>query len=485
MDSSQKTVVILGAGPAGLAAACAAQKAGHKVIVIEKSDIPGGKGASRTWKNFIVDYGPHTFHAMTQEITDFMLEHGGGEMFDLAIKQRLYITDKPMSYPFRFGEAFGKFSLGLNVHILWDYLAIKIRSLFVKLPQESFKQYGIANFGKKLYDICFGDYSERVWNCSAEKLSVEFARRKLPNVSLGAFLSQLLTAKEKENPKSYLHIRRYMYHRHGIGTVFKNMAQGISARGGEVIYNAEIRSIELNGERKVSRIVLDAPHGAEIAVDAIVSTIPLDSLLGYMSPPVLALRNMHNELPFYNGIIVNAVIHRDRFDDPHWMYLVNKRFYFNRVSETKNFSELSAPKGKTLLMFEKICAPDDPVWSWSVDQWRSKVEADLGFLGVRPSEIGEIFTTKMEKAFPFYQVGYEPKKDLFLEQIATVGNLVTTGRYGLFLDINMHDAMVLGMEGFKYLMEGRLKEFYRDHEDIPLRKRTTTPLPGSVKVREN
>ena len=49
MSEHQKTVVILGAGPAGLAAAYTAQKAGHKVIVIEKSDIAGGIGGSRLW----------------------------------------------------------------------------------------------------------------------------------------------------------------------------------------------------------------------------------------------------------------------------------------------------------------------------------------------------------------------------------------------------------------------------------------------------
>lgn len=471
MTENKKVVVILGAGPAGLAAAYTAQKAGHHVIVLERSDIAGGKGASRLWKEFIVDYGPHTFHAMTKEITDFVLEHGNNAMFDLAIKQRLYITEKPMGYPFSLREAFFKFSPWINLKIFWDYLRVKIQSLFVNLPQDSFKQYGIANFGKTLYDICFGDYSERVWGCSADKLSVEFSRRKLPNVSLGSFLKQMITRKKKENPKSYLQIRRYMYHQNGIGNVFKNMADGIVARGGEVIYNAVIRTIERSSDGQIKRIMLDAPHGAEITCDMVVSTIPLDSLLGYLSPPVPELENISNDLAFRHGIIVNAVIHREKLDDPHWMYLVNKRFYFNRVSEPKNFSPLCAPKDKTLLMLEKICVPNDPVWGWSVDQWRPKVEADLGFLGIKPSEIGEIFTTKMEKAFPFYQIGYEPKKNLFLKHIAAIKNLVTTGRYGLFLDINMHDAMVLGMEGFKYLADGRLEEFYKRHEEIPLEKR--------------
>jgi protoporphyrinogen oxidase len=470
MSEQKKTVVVLGAGPAGLAAAYTAQKAGHHVIIIERSDIAGGKGGSRQWKDFVVDFGPHAYHAMTKEITDFMIEHAGGEMIDVPILQRLYITDKPMGYPFNLREAATKFSLWLNFRILWDYFWVKFKALFVKMPQNSFKQYGIANFGRTLYDICFGLYSERVWGCSADKLSVEFARRKLPSVSLGSFIFSIIARKKKENKKSYLYIRRYLYHKRGIGKVYQNIADGIAARGGQVIYSAAIRKV-VHADGKIRKIILDTPFGTEIEPDWVVSTIPLDSLLEYLSPSLEALRGIGEHLPFRHGVIVNVVVNRAKFDDPHWMYLVNKRFYFNRVSEPKNFSPLCGPKDQTLLMLEKICAPNDPVWNWDAEAWRPKVEADLGFFGIKPEEIGEIFLTRMDKAFPFYLVGYEPKKNLFLENIATINNLVTTGRYGLFLDINMHDAMVLGIEGFKHLADGKLEKFYKNHEDIPLEKR--------------
>ncbi len=466
-----KICVIIGAGPAGLAAAYTAQKAGHRVVVIEKSDIAGGKGGSRTWKNFVVDFGPHAYHAMTKEITDLVMEHGDGQMIDVPILQRLYITDKPMGYPFSVKEAIAKFSFWLNLRIVWDYFYVKIQSLFVKLPQNSFKQYGIANFGRTLYDICFGLYSERVWGCSADQLSVEFAKRKLPNVSLGSFLLQAITRKEKENAKSYLHVRRYMYHQHGIGKVYQNIADGIAARGGEVIYGASIKKIQISQDGRVTKILLNAPHAAEIPADWLVSTIPFDDLLGYLSSPIRSLQGIEEHLPFRHGLIVNAVINRKKFDDPHWTYLVNKRFYFNRVSEPKNFSRFCGPEHQTLLMLEKICMPDDPIWGWGSEDWRPKVEADLGFFGIKPQEIGAIFMTKMEKAFPFYPVGYELKKNAMLKELVLIENLVTTGRYGLYLDINMHDAMVLGVEGFKHLINGRLAEFYERHEGIPLEKR--------------
>lgn len=471
MSEQKKTVVIIGAGPAGLAAAYKAQKVGYRVVVLEKNDFAGGKGGSRKWKNFIVDFGPHIYHAISKEITDLVIEHGGGEMTDVTPVQRLYITEKPMGFPFSLKEAVVKFGLWLNICILWDYMYVKIKSFFVKLPQKSFKQYGIANFGRTLYDICFGLYSERVWSCSADKLSAEFARRKLPSVSLGAFLLQILFGGQaKENKKSYLYVRRYMYHRHGIGKVYENMADGIQARGGEVFYNVAIKSIDNSGGR-INKIVLDAPYATEIAVDWMVSTIPFDDLLAYFSSPVVSMQGISEHLPFRHGIIVNTVINRKKFDDAHWIYLVNKRFYFNRMSEPKNFSSLSAPEDQTLLMLEKMCLPEDPVWKWGATEWRPKVEADLRFFGVKPEEIGEIFVTRIEKAFPFYVVDYEPKKRQMLGELAKFKNLVTTGRYGLYLEINMHDAMVLGMEGFQHLVDGRLNEFYEDHTEIALKNR--------------
>ncbi|TAH06193.1 MAG: FAD-dependent oxidoreductase [Runella slithyformis] len=45
-DRAQKTVAIIGAGIAGLAAATKLQKAGFKVIILEQADRIGGRIAS-------------------------------------------------------------------------------------------------------------------------------------------------------------------------------------------------------------------------------------------------------------------------------------------------------------------------------------------------------------------------------------------------------------------------------------------------------
>ena len=77
----------------------------------------------------------------------------------------------------------------------------------------------------------------------------------------------------------------------------------------------------------------------------------------------------------------------------------------------------------------------------------------------------------MEKAYPLFLVGYEEVKDKILNDFAKFKNIISTGRYGLFLDVNMHDAMVLGSEGFRYLIENKVEEFYRDHKMVCIWKR--------------
>ena len=143
MQDNNKTVVVIGAGPCGLSAAYHAQQAGYRVILLEKMDIAGGKGSSRQYKNFVVDCGPHAYHAITKEITDFMKKHSNGKLTDIDIKQRLYITKKPIGYPMQIKEAVTNFGVGLNIKILFDFFISKIKSIFIKKPINSFKQLNL------------------------------------------------------------------------------------------------------------------------------------------------------------------------------------------------------------------------------------------------------------------------------------------------------------------------------------------------------
>lgn len=469
MSQESKKLLIIGAGPTGLAAAVYAQRQGYQVTLLEKSSIAGGKGGSRTRGDFVVDFGPHAFHPSTKAITQLMEEHGDGQLFPVHIRQTLYITDVPMNYPFSLQEALFKLNFFLNLRILLDYFLVKLKSIFVPLPKNTFKQWGIANFGHTLYDLCFGKFSERVWGCSGDLISVDFAKRKLPNFSLGEVLLELLFKKKKNT--SYHGNLGFVYHKKGIGRAYQNMADRIAEQGGRVLYNTEIKDIALSADgTSVTSLTLNKPNHERLECDYLISSLPIADLIQYLSPKTTAFRTLENTMQYRHGLIINVILNRAKFADCHWAYLVNERFQFNRVSEQKNLSAECAPSDRTLIAFEKMCKPEDKEWGWTASEWMGPVLQELSFFGVAREDILDLFVDKVEKAYPFFYVGYEPKKLECLQELGKINNLISTGRYGLSLDIDMHDSMLLGKEGLEYLLSNRVQEFYRNHEEICKRR---------------
>ncbi|MDQ6933343.1 MAG: FAD-dependent oxidoreductase, partial [Candidatus Eremiobacteraeota bacterium] len=54
----KKSVVVVGAGMAGLSASALLARAGYDVTLLEKQDRPGGRAAQETWDGFTFDLGP-------------------------------------------------------------------------------------------------------------------------------------------------------------------------------------------------------------------------------------------------------------------------------------------------------------------------------------------------------------------------------------------------------------------------------------------
>jgi len=110
----KETIVILGAGPAGLACAYQVLKNSKKrVIIIDKAKVPGGAGASFKWKNHILDYGPHAFHTRGDEPEKLIRElyKEQPELLITGVKKvSIYLKKKIFSYPLQVGEALLKFN---------------------------------------------------------------------------------------------------------------------------------------------------------------------------------------------------------------------------------------------------------------------------------------------------------------------------------------------------------------------------------------
>ena len=456
---SPKRLVVLGGGPAGLAAAHFAQERGYAVTLVERHPWIGGKGASRRSRGYVLDFGPHAYHPRTRAINELIERHAGDDYLLGPVRMELVLAGRTLQYPFRLVEGLRKLPAGLSARIVAGFLAARVRRLFAPPPTQSFRTWGEGQFGTALYRLCFGDYTERVWGVSADELSVELARRKLPRLSIRALLREILF--RRSTIHAHLFGNDFGYHRLGIGSVFEAIAEGIEERGGRILRGHDVTSLRLGPDGRVAGVSLDGPHGpSEVPCDGVVSTIPLTRLGELLEDAGRGDDSPGGRLEFRSIVLAYAALRRPQFSKAHWTYLVDGRFHFQRISEQKNLSAACCPADTTMLTLETSelsCPPGEP-------ELRRQVEEDLGFFGVRGDEIESLESFHLADAYPIYRSGYATVLARALERLGTIGNLVSTGRQGLFLDIDMHDAMVLGRLGVEALGREGAAEFHRDHE---------------------
>lgn len=109
-----KRVVVIGAGFAGLAAACCLAKAGHSVTILEKNSVPGGRARQYTSDGFVFDMGPSWY--WMPDVFEQFFNHFGKKTADYYQLKRLdpsysifFSQDDVMQVPAGMEELFALF----------------------------------------------------------------------------------------------------------------------------------------------------------------------------------------------------------------------------------------------------------------------------------------------------------------------------------------------------------------------------------------
>src|SRR6267143_6971163 len=100
--NSEKDVVIIGAGPAGLTAAYELCKAGMRSVILEKDTAVGGISKTVNYKGYHFDIGGHRFFTKVKAVEDMWREVLAEEDF-LHRKRlsRIYYNHRFFDYPLR------------------------------------------------------------------------------------------------------------------------------------------------------------------------------------------------------------------------------------------------------------------------------------------------------------------------------------------------------------------------------------------------
>ena len=443
------SVVILGAGPAGISAAWRLTKLGYPVTVLERDGAVGGMGRTIKVGDYAVDFGPHTFHIRetpeSKEILKTITPFFGDNPLTLTRGTRVLLRGKEYVYPLEMLQVLFGVSPLLSARILFDYSVATIKSLFAPAKREdSFEEWGIRNLGRTLYDLCFGIYSARVWGLPTSQISSKQAQR-VAKLNLKNII--LRTLGIKADPTTYF--TKYFYPREGISRLYEGMAAEVRAAGNQVCLNSPAVRLERNGDR-VSRVHYKTDgREASLACDVLLSTLPLPALVSMLQPALPQPVIDHAAKLRYRSLkLIYIALKRPQLTDYHWVYLLDEHYRVNRMSEQKNVSPDMVPKDRTILCIELSLWKDEPLWNASDDDIYKLALRDLMKMGygVTESEVESYFVTDIPTAYPVYELNFEDHLIPVLEGVHQIRNLMTLGRHGLFLNNSMDDNVGLGFQ---------------------------------------
>jgi protoporphyrinogen oxidase len=440
-------VVVLGAGPAGMSAGWRLAEHGRPVTVLERDVAVGGMGKTLKLGAYGVDFGPHTFHIRetdeSRKIIDTIRPFFGRDPLILTRGTRVYLQGKYYIYPLELLQVLTGVKPSLSARIVFDYVVATFRSLFTPpTPDDSFESWGVRNLGRTLYDLCFGIYSERVWGLPTSQISSKQAQR-VAKLNLKNIILRTLGLK----PDPQAHFTEYMYPRAGISELYENMAARFRACGGELLLDTPAVRLERDGNRLTNVVYRRNGDETTVPCDGVVSTLPLPLLARMIAPPLQPELLEHACRLRYRSLkLVYIALDRDRLTDFHWVYLLDKQFRINRLSEQKNVSLEMVPPGKTVLCIEISCWKDEAIWSASDADVFEVAFQDLQKTGfnVTRSEVSEYHVVGIETAYPVYEINFEDHLIPVLQGVHQFENLLTIGRHGLFLNNSMDDNVLLG-----------------------------------------
>ncbi|MBR3582123.1 MAG: NAD(P)-binding protein [Kiritimatiellae bacterium] len=394
-------VGIIGAGMAGLAAAHFLHKRGVDVEVIEAGAFAGGSAHSFVWNGHTCDWAAHRLFTRDEHILQLIQSLTPLRTLDRVSAVRL--AGKWLKDPVDAVQLCGRFFPHNTFTVPWTYLTRPRH-----LPETSFRSYCLAKYGSRLEQFLFSPYTEKMFGIDADRISVEWARKK----------TRLSGPLDVIRQGSKTKFNYFYYPQKG---AFGAIGDALLAPVKDFVkYNARATSIDLDptGTRVLRvRYERDGQPGV-LEADTYVSTLPLTtlcSMTGFESP-----------LTYRSVAAVYVHLNKPRATPNHWIYCMDgKSMPVNRVCEVKNMWPGCGPEDTTVL-----CAEVTECHTAGFEEAAVRGMADAGIY--RMEDVLDTTVVRRDFSYPVYCCDYEKDVDAALAHLSRFANLRSVGRAAQF-----------------------------------------------------
>ena len=442
-------VGIIGAGPAGLTAAYRLQQLGAEVVVFEAAPFVGGMGRSIDLWGQRVDIGPHRFFTQDPRVDGVWQEMIGDAFGVVRRKTRIYYRRRFFDYPLRPGNVIANLGPVDVVQCLWSYLREQGRPSRPDGARSSFEDWVVQHFGRRLFEMFFKSYTEKLWGIPCSELNSDFAAQRIKGFSLG---HSVLAALGLGRTRFRTLVDEFRHPKAGSGDTWERMASRIAAGGGTIRLSspvAEIRSCgrHVTGIATISGEVWDFDH--------VVSSMPLTLLVTRLAdtpPDVLAAVQ---RLRFRNTILVYLKVESPDLFPDQWVYIHAEDVAVGRVTNFRNWvPELHGGETATILALEFWCYDEDAIWRETDAALIDLAMREIRTVGLVADEvISAGHVVRVPRSYPVYARGYGETLAPVVAFLRSYDNLWPIGRYGAFKYNNQDHSMLMGLLAAENIMQ--------------------------------
>jgi protoporphyrinogen oxidase len=448
--------VIIGAGPAGLTAAWEARRLGIPALVLEKDAVVGGLSRTVEHEGFRFDLGGHRFFTKVPEVAALWREILGPDLLTRPRLSRIRFGERFFDYPLRPLDALR----GLGPFEALRVMASWARARAFPHPEErTFEEWVVNRFGRRLFEIFFQSYTEKVWGMPCSEIGADWAAQRIRNLDLAAALrAALLRRGARDGAVVTSLIERFEYPRLGPGMLWERCRELLEADGVPTRTGVAVERIRHDGRRVLALELRDAAGAVERLEGAsFVSSMPLRELVLALDPPAPPeVLEAAARLRYRDFLTVALFVERAEVFPDNWIYVHSPEVKVGRIQNFKNWSPDMVPDpARTALGLEYFVQEGDALWSAPDAELVALARRELAALGlVDPAEVSGGVVVRVPKAYPVYDATYRGALECIRSYLKALDNLQLVGRNGQHRYNNQDHSMVTALRAVRNLAGG-------------------------------